>query len=77
MEHVAKLAHVIAGAPKFKEFKPALEEEAPGLLNAAERALAWRDFKSIKALFEEGRKAAPKLQDLKKVVEDVNKYGGA
>ncbi|AFA40186.1 PaRep2b protein [Pyrobaculum oguniense TE7] len=82
MEHVAKLAPIIVGAPKFKEFKPALEGEAPGLLNAAERALAWRDDGSTKALLEEGREAlnkggeaAPKLQGLKKVVEDVNKHG--
>ncbi|MEM4754819.1 MAG: hypothetical protein QW686_09260, partial [Pyrobaculum sp.] len=73
MEHVAKLAPVIVGAPKFKEFKPALEGEA--VLEAAEGALAWRDFKSIKAFLDEGKKAASKMQDLKKVVEDVNKYG--
>ena len=82
MEHVAKPAPIIAGAPKFKEFKPALEGEA--LLNAAEKASAWRDFKSIKALFEEVRKAlnkggeaAPRLQGLKKVVENVNRNRGA
>ncbi|AFA38660.1 PaRep2b protein [Pyrobaculum oguniense TE7] len=75
MEHVAKLAPVIVGAPKFKEFKPALEGEAPDLLKAAERALAWRDFKSIKAFLDEGMKAVLKMQDLKKVVENVNKYG--
>ncbi|MEM1636383.1 PaRep2b protein [Pyrobaculum sp.] len=73
MEHVAKLAPIIVGAPKFKEFKPALEGEA--VLEAAERALAWRDYKSIKAFLDEGKKAVSKMQGLKKVVGDVNKYG--
>ncbi|AFA40822.1 PaRep2b protein [Pyrobaculum oguniense TE7] len=75
MEHVAKLAPVIVGAPKFKEFKLALEGEA--LLEAAERASAWRDYKSIKAFLDEGKKATSKMQGLKKVVEGVNKHRAA
>ncbi|WP_333639005.1 PaRep2b protein [Pyrobaculum aerophilum] len=84
MEHVAKLAPIIVGAPKFKEFKLALEGEAPGLLAKAEEAVKRRGEGAVRALLKEGREAlnkgeeaAPKLQDLKKVVEEVNKHRAA
>ena len=79
MDHVARVAPLIAGAPVFKEFKTSLEEVEPALLEAAERTLGSRSAKAVEKLLEEAKNAVARgsrpWADLRKTARSVERRG--
>ncbi|MEM0276145.1 PaRep2b protein [Pyrobaculum sp.] len=57
IEHVAKLAVVIAGVPSFRGVKAVLDEEGPGLFKVADYVRRVKTVEAVKKLFEAAKKA--------------------